>query len=87
MPNMASIDKTELSVRVRNEVFVAIDRMAGERNVTRSELVADWLERMTRERTRDFGPEDLMHVSALRNKHLRERGNPVRRPKVKRKGE
>ncbi len=85
MSNMASVEKTELSVRIRNEVFVAIDRMAGERNVTRAELVADWLERMTWERTRDLDPEDLMYVRALRNKHLRERKDLVRKLKVRRK--
>lgn len=87
MANMASVDKTELSVRVRNEVFVAIDRMANERNVTRSDLVVDWLERMTWERTRDLDPEDMMYVRALRNKHMRERKDFVRRLKSRKKGD
>ena len=82
MANMASVDKTELSVRVRNEVFVVINRMANERNVTRSELVVDWLEKMTWERTRDLDHEGMIQVRALRDKHVRERRDFVRKLKA-----
>ena len=73
MASMPDVNKTELSVRVSNETYVAINKIAAGSGVGRATLVRRWLEVETGDTVRNFTMSDMIKVVALRDRHERER--------------
>jgi hypothetical protein len=79
MANMPSIDRMYLGVRVSNETFVALEKVAKEANTTHTEVARSVLESEMTRIVNLFSDEDKAAVAALKRRNAQRRRDRAER--------